>query len=446
MTRVASCLLAALVLGASARAQVVGELIRPPASETLPAIAGLDPASPAGVAFVAGWEEYADLRVADAVPHWRRAVDLADAPPPGLRAWLAEALRRAGQTEPVDSVALAEAVAVARGVIDDDACHAHAHHVLGDALNPQFADWPAADADAAWHHMQRAVACDPDDGNAWMSVWVEAYTRGDAEAAGRALRAQRRIGFWTPPTLAFARWTLANAPPDAILLTNGDGDTLPMEIVRHAEGFRPDVAIVNVSLLDVPAVARRVAEEEGLPLFESIEIYAPRYHKRGSTDTPEGRIYSLRDHMIDLWLAAWADGTLDRPIVATITIDPAILGTKTEVVDQGALLAPDEVTWFDAWAARDAFEGLDGGAFRGPLAHPAERSAVRLAFPFDPGALVLFQMLQTAVSFAQVDDPETAETVYADAITFAQAAGRPDDPLIVTAREWIDEAGESGEQ
>ena len=428
-----------LALVPSASAQPVIEVTEVPTASAAPTLAGLDPASAAGAAFAAGGEGYTDLRLTDAIAYWQEAVAQADDPQASrdLRAWLAEATRRVAQQNR-DSVLQAVAVAHARRVLAEDACHSHAHLALADALNPQFFISSLASADSAWHHIQRAVGCDPDDGNAWVSAWVEAVRRGDTARADRALDELARVGFWTPPAMAFARWTLLNVPEGAVLLTNGDADTVPMRIAQAVEGLRPDVAVVNVPLLDVPEVARHVAATEGLPLPDTVEAFVARYDARGSSDSPDGRLYTLRDAVLDRWLAASADGSLGRPLVAALTLDPGLLGFKTGLVDVGAALVPSPEPGFDADAARAAFVGLDGAAFRGALVHPTDRSPVRRAFPFDPGSIVLFQMLQTAVTFAQALQPADAEAVLADAIVFAAAAGRPDDPLIATAREWLD--------
>ncbi len=275
-----------------------------------------------------------------------------------------------------------------------------------------------------------------DDGHAWVAAWDDATRRGDTAQVDRALDALVRIGFWTPPAMAFARWTLATAPPNAVVLANGEADTIPLQTAQR-DGLRPDVAVVDVPMLDVPAVARRIAEAERLPLPDSVETFRPRVDARGSTDTPEGRTYTVRDAVLDRWLDASADASLGRPLVAALTLDPIVLGTKTDVVDRGAHLVPAPQPGFDAGAARAAFARLDGADFLGPLVHPTDRSP---GLPFDPGGLVLFQMLQTSVTFAQESDAVSADAVHARAIAFAHAAGRAGDPLIGTAREWIDAA------
>ena len=56
--------------------------------------------------------------------------------------------------------------------------------------------------------------------------------------------------------LYFARDYAANAliqlPPNAIYFTVGDNDTFPVMYVQSAEGVRPDVAIINLSVANIP--------------------------------------------------------------------------------------------------------------------------------------------------------------------------------------------------
>jgi hypothetical protein len=429
-----AALLTASALGtAPAAVAQAAALERDPA----PAVNGLDRSSAAGRAFAEGWDAYTRLDLAEAVDRWREAADLGEAP--ALRAWLGEALRRLGQQVQEEAL-VREGGGEARRALAADGCSAHAHLVLADAYNGQFFEWSAASADSTALHLQRAAACDPDDGNVWMAVWTEVVRLGDAAAEAEALDRLHAVGFWTPPVLAFAQWTLRNVPADAILLTNGDADTVPLRLVQEVEGLRPDVAVVNVPLLDLPEVARRTAAAHGLPLPDSVEASVPRYDPRGSTTTPDGRVYSLRDAVVDAWLAAHADGALGRPLVAAITIDPEVLGTKTEVADHAAFLAPAQALGFDAEAGRAAVADLDGAAFAGPLVSAGDRSPVRRMLPFDPAGVVLFQALQTAVTLAQEGDAVGAEAVYAQATAFAAGSGRADDPLVAVARRWIDDA------
>ena len=226
---------------------------------------------------------------------------------------------------------------------------------------------------------------------------------------------------------AFARWVLAAAPPDAVLLADGPVDAPVLQEVQ-GEGLRPDVVVVEVPTLSDPEAVRALASRHGLPLPDSVETFVPRLGARGSTDTPAGRVYTLADHVLDHWLEP---GALGRPLVAAVTLNPVVLGVKTDLVDRGATLAPASASGFDPEAAWATFADIRGEDFASPEAAPGT---------FDAGGVVLFQMLQTAVSFAQEGDPEAAERAYVHAVAFAHASGRDGDPLVEIARTWIDDA------
>ena len=84
-------------------------------------------------------------------------------------------------------------------------------------------------------------------------------------------RARRRTG------VDFAKNYLDSLAPNAILFTNGDNDTFPLWYVQEVEGYRTDVRICNLSLLNtdwyIDQMKRRAYESAPLPIRMDEEKY-----------------------------------------------------------------------------------------------------------------------------------------------------------------------------
>ncbi len=179
---------------------------------------------------------------------------------------------------------------------------------------------------------------------------------------------------------ALARWTLVSVPPGAILLSENGADTGTLRMLQET-GLRPDVRVV------------RAADEPGIA-------------------------------------ATWSASV--RPVVGTLTLDPEVFGRVAPMtVSAGAYTRPGlaDAPPFDLTAAEAAADSVRGADFAGPPDGIV-----------DLGGVVLFQLLQTAVSHAQAGDRVSAERAYARAVAFARDAGHAADPLVAIARAWIDDA------
>jgi len=318
-------------------------------------------------------------RFEDALPLFQRAVT--DSPAHVVaRCWLAETRRRSGRQE--------DAARDARAALALDPHSSFAHTVLADCYDPAMSGWAGASADSAWTHIRQAAADDPRNGEAWLSVWKHSVARGDSAREKESLEALGSIGYFTPAVIAYNRWQLEFLPPKAVLLTRGDTDTYPSAMLQTSSSVRPDVAIVNLGLLNWPDYAKAIARRAGLPLPARIDSSkAPR-------DSVAGAGPSASDKIVSSWADSVKRGAFPRPLsvaasAARIGETPALLGRLTLVGpfydvarDTGA--APDDLA-----RLRTTVAAIDPQSYAGPWTSDLDQGSIRVAGAGGLGANLL---------------------------------------------------------
>jgi hypothetical protein len=155
--------------------------------------------------------------------------------------------------------------------------------------------------------LERALELDPTIDDARIRLWVMRLAQGRREAAEGELRWLLDHGRIPEPLVDYGYNELVGLEPDAILLTNGDNDTYPALALQIARGFRPDVVVVNLSMLNLGWYRRMLSEGR-----RAIPVPLLDQGPGACTGSDE----ALRGLITNLTGAGWK-----RPLYAACTVD-----------------------------------------------------------------------------------------------------------------------------
>lgn len=97
---------------------------------------------------------------------------------------------------------------------------------------------------------KKATEVEPTYGRGWEALFAVSEELGDDSLAKKALTELSKRGFYTSTILKKNELTLASLPKNAIWITNGDLEYFPTKVLQSVFNMRPDVLVLNYSLLN----------------------------------------------------------------------------------------------------------------------------------------------------------------------------------------------------
>ena len=115
--------------------------------------------------------------------------------------------------------------------------------------------------------LEKSAELDPAYDDPWYALATDYLAEGQYEQFDVALRRLLELGAIHEDVMDYNYNMLASLEKDAILITNGDNDTYPGWILTRILKYRPDVRIVNRSLLNTDWYPIQLIEKDGVPNF-----------------------------------------------------------------------------------------------------------------------------------------------------------------------------------
>lgn len=147
----------------------------------------------------------------------------------------------------------------------------------------------------------------------WGSLAMAYLSKGQVDSAIWAFKYGQSEGGYYPAILEYDKNIMASCEKDAILFTNGDNDTFPMWFLQLIEGYRKDISVVNLSLLNAIWYIKWIKDQE-----------------------PKVTIGNLSDEMIDqLNVVVWSKKSVKISPPPDSDLPPLVWELEPTINDKG---------------------------------------------------------------------------------------------------------------
>lgn len=128
----------------------------------------------------------------------------------------------------------------------------------------------------------------------WGSMAMAYLSRGQVDSAKWAFKYGQSEGGYFPAILEFNKNIMRSCEKNAILFTNGDNDTYPIWFLQLVEGYRNDITIINLSLLNTHWYVKQLKNAYPFGLnnidirlsVSSIDTLAAKYWSEKTVEIP----------------------------------------------------------------------------------------------------------------------------------------------------------------